>query len=91
ATTHSVRAFFDWNADGDFLDANETYDMGGIDNVNFNTSLYIQVPLTATLGQTRMRVTMKNWTGAYQTSCRTGLGTGQSEDYIININAATCN
>lgn len=91
ATTHSVRAFFDWNNNGVFTDAGETYDMGGIDNVNFNTSLYIQVPLTATLGQTRMRVTMKNWTGAYQTSCRTGLGTGQSEDYIININAATCN
>lgn len=88
ATLHGVRAFFDWNKDGDFVDGGESFDMGGIDDVTFNTSIYVQVPLTAALGQTRMRVTMLN--GAYATSCRTGAGTGQSEDYIININPATC-
>jgi hypothetical protein len=35
-----------------------------------------------------MRITMLN--GAYATSCRTGAGTGQTEDYTININPATC-
>jgi hypothetical protein len=88
ATIHGVRAFFDWNKDGDFIDVGESFDMGGIDNVTFNASIYVQVPLTAALGQTRMRVTMLN--SAYATSCRTGAGTGQSEDYIININPATC-
>lgn len=86
---YGVRAFFDWNKDGDFLDAGESVNMGGIDNVNFQTSVYVTIPLTATLGQTRMRVAMQSG-GTYPTSCRTGAGSGQSEDYIINIITETC-
>lgn len=86
---YGVRAFFDWNKDGDFLDAGESYDMGGISNTTFQTSLYVQIPLTATLGQTRMRMTLQSG-GTYATACRTGAGSGQSEDYIINISAETC-
>lgn len=89
ATLHGIRAFFDWNSDGDFLDAGETINLGGIDNVNFQTGVYVTIPLTANIGQTRMRITMLN--GTYATSCRTGAGTGQTEDYIININTQTCN
>lgn len=89
APLYGVRAFFDWNKDGDFLDLGESYDMGGIDNVNFQTSLYIQIPLTAILGQTRMRVAMQSG-GTYPAACRTGAGSGQSEDYIIDINTQTC-
>ncbi|NHM00839.1 GEVED domain-containing protein [Flavobacterium difficile] len=90
ATEHSVIAFFDWNKDGDFIDAGESFGMGLIDNVTFNTSIYVQVPLTASLGQTRMRIAMHNNNMAYPTACQVGARTGQSEDYIININPETC-
>lgn len=89
ATAHGIRAFFDWNADGDFLDAGESINVGTIDNVTIQAGIYVQIPLTATVGQTRMRITLLS--GAYATSCRTGAGSGQSEDYIINITTQTCN
>ena len=90
ATQHSVIAFFDWNADGDFIDAGESFGMGLIDDVNFNTSIYVQIPLTAALGQTRMRIAMQNNNMAYSTACQTGARRGQSEDYLINITNQTC-
>ena len=89
-TAHGISAFFDWNRDGDFGDAGERFDIGGIDDVNFQTGMYIQVPLTASVGQTRMRVTMLS--GAFvATPCRVGAGRGQTEDYILNINTQSCN
>ena len=85
-----IRVFFDWNQDGDFDDAGESFDVGtitnstGLDTIKAVSN--ITVPLGATLGATRMRVS-KKW-NAYQLPCNTG-GYGESEDYTINVLAAS--
>ncbi|WP_298364992.1 LamG-like jellyroll fold domain-containing protein [uncultured Lutibacter sp.] len=83
---YHIWAWIDWNQDGDFNDAQESYDLGDVRNVtNSNPSLSplsITVPNFAVLGNTRMRVTTK-WDGN-PTSCETGFD-GEVEDYTINI------
>jgi hypothetical protein len=90
--TDYIRVFIDWNQDGDFNDAGESYDIG---TINSSTGLdgktataNIVVPIGATIGTTRMRVS-KHW-NSYQDPCNAG-GTsqyGESEDYTINIIAS---
>lgn len=71
-STNKFTVFIDWNQDGDFLDAGETYfgtaatvvsitNSTGIDTKTATGN--IAVPATATLGTTRMRV-KKNYTSA---------------------------
>lgn len=91
--TTYIRVFVDWNQDGDFADAGESYDLGtivnstGLDAVVLTGS--IAVPLTATVGNTRMRV-VKKFNG-YSDSCNTvGSGFGQAEDYTLAVTVATC-
>ena len=83
--TNYIRAYVDWNIDGDFLDAGESFDLGTI--VNSATGLAtlpITIPAGATTGVARMRI-MKRY-NAYSTSaCQTGAGYGQAEDYSLNI------
>lgn len=84
-----VTVFFDWNQDGDFDDAGERYNIGiitnstGLDSIAVVAS--ILVPIDATLGSTRMRVS-KKW-NAYQNPCNTA-GYGESEDYTVNVLAS---
>lgn len=84
-TVHAI-AWIDWNQDGDFDDTNETQDLGDVTNVsNGATSLSplsITVPVGATLGNTRMRVSARY--DENPTSCGTGFD-GEVEDYTINI------
>src|SRR5690606_17788517 len=78
--------YIDWNQDGDFSDAGETYQIGQISNSsgldNVSASGLIAVPADATLGSTRMRVIKKFNVAA--DACNT-LGYGQAEDYTINV------
>src|SRR5690554_4700169 len=78
--------YIDWNQDGDFSDAGETYQIGQISNSsgldNVSASGLITVPADATLGSTRMRVIKKFSVAA--DACNT-LGYGQAEDYTINV------
>ena len=73
--------YIDWNADGDFDDAGEkaliavTYT-----SVNYNYS--ITVPATASIGATRMRVSMRFYN--YPPPCGT-FSQGEVEDYTLNI------
>lgn len=84
-TTHTT-AWIDWNQDFDFNDAGETYYLG----TAFNTAngptvlspLSITIPATATLGNTRMRVSTRY--GSAPTNCLTGFD-GEVEDYTINV------
>lgn len=79
--------FIDWNHDGDFNDANETYPIGSISNSTGadgqQATGTIEVPTDATIGQTRMRV-VKNYDVSPTNPCGE-YQYGQTEDYTLNI------
>ncbi|MBP9792375.1 MAG: fibronectin type III domain-containing protein [Flavobacterium sp.] len=76
--------FIDYNQNGVFTDAGETVFTKATSTVTPATGSFT-VPATATLGATRMRVSMKY--NGVPTSCET-LSYGQVEDYTINITSA---
>ncbi|RXR20774.1 T9SS type A sorting domain-containing protein [Flavobacterium amnicola] len=73
--------FIDYNQNGVFTDAGETVLTKATSTVTPATGSFT-IPATATLGATRMRVSMKY--NGVPTSCET-LSYGQVEDYTINI------
>ena len=73
--------FIDYNQNGVFTDAGETVFTKATSTTTPATGSFT-IPTTATLGATRMRVSMK-YNGT-PTSCET-LSYGQVEDYTINI------
>jgi len=90
--TNYFRLYIDWNKNGTFGDvANEIYDLGtiynstGVDAIVLNTT--ITVPITASLGTTRMRL-MKRFNSYSSDPCQTGAGYGQAEDYNVTVTAA---
>src|SRR5690606_35865560 len=89
AYTCWFRVFVDWNQDGDFDDAGESYDIGsiynstGLDDISVVGTII--VPVDAELGSTRMRVTKKF--NQYATACNS-TGFGQAEDYTLNVLSA---
>lgn len=84
-----TKAWVDWNQDADFADAGEEYDLGTAVNVTNGITtlspLSITVPLTATLGTTRMRVATRY--NAAPTACLASFD-GEVEDYNITVAAA---
>ncbi|PKH49875.1 hypothetical protein CXF68_03795 [Tenacibaculum sp. Bg11-29] len=80
--------WIDYNQDGDFTDAGEQIATGNSSSAT-NRITDIVIPSTATLGQTRMRVSMKY--NAASTSCEANLGDGEVEDYTVNIAATAVN
>ncbi|WP_428230842.1 M4 family metallopeptidase [Flavobacterium sp.] len=76
--------FIDYNQDGDFADSGETVFTKAASTGTTATGT-ITIPATATLGTTRLRVSMKY--NAIPTSCET-FSYGQVEDYSINITAS---
>ncbi|WP_293893186.1 T9SS type A sorting domain-containing protein [Flavobacterium sp.] len=84
-----LRVYVDWNQNNDFTDAGESYDIGTIANSTGADAIQlvgsITVPTTALTGNTRMRV-IKRY-AAYGTSCQTGTGYGQTEDYTLAVAA----
>jgi len=89
--TTIVTAYVDWNQDGDFDDAGETYPIGNIVNSTGTDAVQavgnISIPVTALDGQTRMRVTKKFNTAA--APCNNA-GFGQAEDYTLNVVTPLC-
>ncbi len=90
--TNKFIVFVDWNQDGDFLDADETYFGGTSGAVTLLNSTgadgktatgNISVPATATLGNTRMRIKKNFGTTSYPNPCySTGtLATGATGGY----------
>ena len=61
---YEIRAWIDWNLDGDFTDAGEVYDLGtAVNNSNITTTnspLAVTVPSDAVSGKRVMRVTAKS-------------------------------
>jgi len=76
--------WIDYNKNGLFTDAGELVFSKAASTAT-PASGSITIPATATLGATRMRVSMKY--NAIPTSCET-LSYGQVEDYTVNITAA---
>lgn len=81
------QAWIDWNHDGDFTDNGENYDLGNTySKSNGQTSLSplsIVVPVGATVGKTRMRVSC-SYDANQLDPCAT-IRYGEVEDYSINI------
>ena len=82
--TEGYAVFIDYNQDGDFADAGETAFTKATSKTTPATGT-ITIPATATLGSTRMRVSMK-YNGT-PTSCET-FSYGQVEDYTVNITSS---
>ena len=84
--TNYARAWIDWNHDGDFDDSGEEYDLGFRTNssngATSNSPLSVRIPVSASIGSTRMRVSTKY--AGYPTACE-GNFDGEVEDYTINI------
>ncbi|WP_166921325.1 M4 family metallopeptidase [Flavobacterium poyangense] len=80
--TAGYAMFIDYNQNGDFSDAGEM--IGKNLSILNLISGPITIPATATLGTTRLRVSMKY--NAIPTSCETFIY-GQVEDYSVNITA----
>ena len=86
--TNKVTVYIDWNQNGVFTDAGETYnltDLVGSTGTDSQQAIGdIEVPLDAMPGETRMRV-MKNFNTA-AASCG-NFSFGQAEDYTLTVNA----
>ncbi len=80
-TNTYVRAWVDWNRDGDFDDANESFDIGN--NSTGTVSGVITVPPTALSGKLRMRVTVS--ANTYVDACATNSYHGEVEDYSLFV------
>jgi hypothetical protein len=76
--------WIDYNRDGDFADAGEKV-WSKAASTTTPVSGSFTIPATATVGTTRMRVSMKY--NAIPTSCET-FASGQVEDYTVNIVSA---
>jgi hypothetical protein len=76
------RVWIDYNHDGDFTDPGEQEVAFKSNAIGWSMKSF-KVPLTATPGPTRMRVSMKRGNPA-QTSCET-FSYGEVEDYTVNI------
>jgi hypothetical protein len=90
--TNRFMVFADWNQDGDFADTEEAYTITqtitnstGTDAIQATQSL--QVPPTALVGNTRLRVKKIFGTTNYADPCL-GTAYGQTEDYTIAVAAA---
>lgn len=87
--TDNIRVYIDWDQNGTFgNNANEIYDLGTITNSTGVDAITlvgnINVPATATLGLTRMRI-IKRYNGYSTGPCQTGTGYGQAEDYTVDV------
>ncbi|WP_276495976.1 M4 family metallopeptidase [Pontibacter litorisediminis] len=81
AYTEYWKVWIDFNQDGDFDDSGELV-VSGSSSSSGTLSATVNVPATASLGTTRMRVSMKY--NAAQTACET-FSYGEVEDYSVNI------
>ena len=82
-----AKIFIDWNADGDFLDANEIVATSGVINNSGTYTSDITIPPTVQTGfSSRIRVVcMETTTAANVLSCGTFAGGGETQDYSISF------
>ena len=82
-TANFCNAYIDFNQNGSFADAGETFVLtkGGTFLSDFTGN--ITIPSTASMGLTRMRVVLKE--GSITTLCGSVGSWGEIEDYLVNI------
>ena len=85
-----TNAWIDWNNDTDFADAGEMLGTGTTINAieDFITSINFSVPMTAAIGNLRMRVIVKQTTPATD-PCDVSFQYGETEDYTVQVVAGT--
>lgn len=83
-----IGVFIDWNQNQSFGDVGEFYSTGAISAAGSTTPISISVPVTATLGATRMRVIIDYDNLVTSTGSCGGWNYGEAEDYTINVGAA---
>ncbi|KPE51169.1 GEVED domain-containing protein [Chryseobacterium indologenes] len=96
-----VVIFIDFNQNGSFNDAGESFYIGRLAAANpanaFTLTGTVTVPVNASSGATRMRVLKNNNTAAYSdpnapnsinTACDNNLRSGQAEDYTVMISGS---
>ncbi|MCF8371334.1 MAG: HYR domain-containing protein [Bacteroidales bacterium] len=83
-----AKVFIDWNQDYDFTDADEAIGYTTASGSNTTYTIPLTVPLTSSLGSTRMRVIVKETsTPSSITPC--GIYSyGETEDYTVSIMSA---
>ncbi len=81
-----VYAWFDWNQNGSFADAGEQYTVVANTAAAGPHIVSIPVPVSATVGTTRMRV-MIDWNNATPNPCQNATY-GEAEDYCVSITPA---
>ncbi|MCF8295378.1 MAG: T9SS type A sorting domain-containing protein, partial [Bacteroidales bacterium] len=84
---HYNIVFVDWNRDGDFEDADESYEIGGMIGIGTITNT-ITVPSSALMGKTMLRVV--NRKNSYAPACG-NYPVGETEDYLIEIKSVDAN
>ena len=78
----NVKAYIDYNNDGDFTDAGEDVFTGSTTNGSFTTSGFVTIPPTANVGVTRLRVILNEFTVSGPCGNYTY---GETEDYSIEL------
>ena len=82
--TEFFTVWIDYNQNGTFESSEEV--TTGSSNSATNRSANITIPASASLGSTRMRVSMKY--NSKSTACETTFADGEVEDYTVNITTA---
>ena len=83
---HGAAVWFDFNADGDFQDAGEFFNISdNIPELSGDITANLYIPNTALLGPTRMRVRYIYNNPAIVSSDCSSYGYGETEDYTVNI------
>lgn len=82
-----AKVFIDWNADGDFLDANELVATSGVINGTGTYNTNITIPVSVQSGfNSRIRVvSMETTNAANILSCGIYAGGGETQDYSISF------
>lgn len=86
-----IKAWVDWNKDGDFLDAGETvYDAGGVAQASTTLGFIVPTGIAADDYRVRLRISGRNISGSDAgfawNACTTNLAYyGETEDYILRV------
>ena len=86
-----IKAWVDWNKDGDFLDTGETvYDAGGVSQASTTLGFIVPTGVLAGNYRVRLRISGRNTAGADAgfawDACTTNLAYfGEAEDYILQV------
>jgi PKD repeat protein len=79
-------AYFDWNADGDFIDSNEKYVIDPVYSIDSMVFKQVTVPMSSVTGMTRMRIVYRAVTSISMVQpCDSNQLDGETEDYKVEV------